>query len=403
MRIRLVALLFAGSVMWAQTATWQDLVAAKKWAQAEPLLVAADAATPDSVPVLEALAQTYRGLGRLRQADQILNRLVPLAPTVANVESAARVKSGLGQWERAEQLFERVLELRLDTDSTPVAAIPTRRQLAQVLVAEKKFGRAAQEALIAISVRSRLLGNDAPDLAGDYALLGRVYQAQEAWQEAARAWEEVVRVQTLAIGAEDLRVADSLLLLGECYGQYRRIPEGEAALLKALAIRQVNLGAGHPDVGEATDALGKLLYSAARYADAEVYFERSLEVYTSYLGAENALLARNYDNLAVAEAASEKWDESAEHYREALKIRDADAAVNLHQLGMVEIARKDLAASEPFYVRAVELLEFPGNENPDLLKTMRTELEGIQQETKKPQISKQAPRAKRPPVAAKQK
>ena len=84
MRIRLLALLLTGPMLWAQTTNWQTLVAEKKWAAAEPLLLQALNSAPQSVPELEALAQVYRSTGRLAQADPILDRLVPLAPTVAS-------------------------------------------------------------------------------------------------------------------------------------------------------------------------------------------------------------------------------------------------------------------------------------------------------------------------------
>ena len=362
-------------------------------------LLACFAVAQDTPESLDALAAQYRTAGRLADADSVLDRLVTLAETVDNVEKSARVKSALGQWERAEQLYERALELRLDRDSQPVLSIPTRRQLVAVLLAEKKFGPATQQAFIAIFLRRFAVGADHSDIAGDHALLARVYQAQRVWDEAAKSWEEVLRIQFNTFGAEDLRLTDTLDSLAACQGQLQLIPEAEASLRRALAIREVNLGPTHTDVAHNTDELGQLLYGAARYAEAEPFFRRSLEIYTVFWGPGNPQLTRNLDNLAVAESMLQKYPESAAHYGEALRIRDVESALNLHHLALVQAAAGHPEVAEPLYRRLLALLDLPGNENPELRRTAAGEIDTLRSE----QQSKQAPKRAKTSVAAQQK
>ena len=356
----------------AQTPAWQTPFSEQRWADAEPLLLRAVAESP-TAPALEALAQLYRSTGRLERADPVLQQLIAIAETAPNVEALARVKIALGQLDQAEQLLNRALELRLDADPSPMASISARRQLIQVLSAEKKFDLAVAQAMTAISIRIRGVGPDHPDLAGDYGVLARVYQGQNAWQAAATAWQVMSRIQAAAFGTEDLRVADTLENMAGCYAQMQKVPEAEAAFRRVLSIRQLNLGASHTDVAQTTDELGQLLYSAARFAEAEDFFETSLAIYMKALGPDNALLARNYDNLAVTEAALHKWVEAAAHYGAALHIRDADSALNLRHLALVNVARNDNATAEPLYRRALEVLDFPGNQNPALSKSVLEE------------------------------
>lgn len=397
------------------------LVVAQTPAETEARLLREIAESP-TASALEALAQIYRSTGRLAQADPVLERLVVMAETVPNVEAFARVKTALGQLDRAEQLFNRALELRLDTDASPVGSIATRRQLVQVLIQEMKFDLAISQALTAISIRIRATGSpDHPDLAGDYAVLARVYQSQKDWQAAAGAWETVSRIQSAAFGSEDLRVAEPLENMALCYANIQRVPQAEAAFRRVLAIRQLNLGAMHTDVAQTTDQLGQLMYSAARYAEAEEFFERSLEIFSNALAPGNGLLARNYDNLAVTEAALQKWDEAAEHYGAALKIRDADASLNLHHLALVNVARDDKPAAAAMYRRALDVLDFPGNQNPELLKNVLEEYAALLKEMNRPaeaaaierrlsgppaptkSTAAPGPRSKGSPVTAKQK
>jgi tetratricopeptide (TPR) repeat protein len=319
--------------------------------------------------------------------------------TIVDVEKAARAQVVLGQWEAAEGLYERALSMRLDADAQPVLSIPTRRQLIQVLIAQKKFSQATQQAFIAISLRSRALGENHPELAGDNAVLAKVYQAQRLWDQAARSWGEALRIQEGAFGTEDLRIADTLDSLASCQEQMREIEPAEAALRRALAIRELHQGPMDPDVAHTTDALGQLLYSDARYADAEPLFKRSLAIYLAFLGPGNAQLARSYDNVAVTQAMLQKYAESAANYAEALKIRDTDNALNLHHLALVRAANEEPEVAEVLYRRLLALLDVKGNENPDLRKVAATELEAVRKELQ----SKQAPRVPRAPVAAKQK
>jgi tetratricopeptide (TPR) repeat protein len=335
----------------------------------------------------------------LADADVVLDRLRALTETVDTVEKSARVKAALGQWEVAEQLYNRTLQLRLDTDPQPTASIPTRHQLVQVLLAQKKFAPATQQAYLAVRLRTLALGPAHADVAADTAVLARVYQAERNWRLAAESWQNVVRIQSEVLGAEDLRIATSLDDLALCLKEQQLVPQAEAALRRALAIRELNQGPMHTDVAHTTDELGQLFYGAARYAEAEPFFRRSLDIYTAFWGPGNPQLARNYDNLAVTEAMLQTLPESATHYSEALKIRDADNALNLHHLALVQVAKGQPEVAEPLYRRLIALLDAPGNENPELRRMASEELDALRRDLR----SKQLPGKSRAPVAAKQK
>jgi tetratricopeptide (TPR) repeat protein len=222
-----------------------------------------------------------------------------------------------------------------------------------------------------------------------------VYQSERNWRLAAETWETVVRIQAEAYGAEDLRLANSLDDLSVAYKQLASIPQAEAVLHRALAIRELNQGPTHTDVAHTTDELGQLLYGAGRYAEAEPFFERSLEVYTAFWGPGNPQLTRNLDNLAVTEAMLQKLVESAEHYGAALKIRDGETALNLHHLALIQAADGHPEAAEPLYRRLLTLLDTPGNGNPELRATAAKEFETIRRDL--------PVKRGKAPVAAKQK
>jgi len=413
MRSLLAAFAALSALSLAQTpAAWEEPLAQQKWGEAEPLLRQA-LVGGETAPVLRGLVTVFRATGRIRDTDAMLERLVALDETAANVEDLARVKAGLGQLGRAETLYRRSLALRVnDPAADPLGSIPVRQRLAQVLLAERKFPDAEQEALAAITIRVRTVGPRHPDLAGDYTAVAKIYQAQKKWPEAAGVLETAAGIQTAAFGYEDLRLADTLDSLAECQYQLQQFDQAENALRRALAIRELNLGPSNGEVARTTDQLGTLLYHAERFGDAEPVFRRSLDIYLTLIGPENPMLERSYDNLAVTEARLEKYEEAEKLYREALKLSDGEDAKSLHDLALILVAREKRSEAEPLYRRALSVLDAPNNENPDLLKDVLTEYADVLRGLKRPAEAakldnrlkgdKQVPQGTPPPVAAKQ-
>ena len=413
-----LAALSALSVFGQTPAAWEQPLAQQRWAEAEPLLRQA-LADGDSAPVLRGLATVYRATGRIEDADPILERLVLLnesnnAESVTNVEDLARIKAALGNLDRSESLYRRALELRPGPNADLLGSIPVRQRLAQVLLAEKKFPDAEEQALTAVSLRIRALGQKHPDLAADYALVAHIYEAQKKWDPAKGVWETVAQIQTDNFGYDDLRLAETLDSLAACQHELELVGPAESALRRALAIRELNQGPASPEVAHTADRIALLLFQTKRFADAEPFYKRALEIYTALLDPGNPLLARGYDNLAVTEAMLKNYEESERLYREALKLRDGEDAMSLRNLALVLVARERQADAEPYYSRALAILDAPANENTDLTKDLLAEYISLLRDLKRPAEAVRLenrlkggrpapPPARRPSVDAKQK
>ncbi len=322
-------------------------------------------------------------------ADPVLEKLVALDGSIPNLEDLARIKASLGNLDRAESLYRRSLELRMSGNPELLASIPIRVRLAQVLVSEKKFPEAEQEGYTVIALRTRALGANLPganhaDLAGDNALLARIFQVQKKWQAAADAWEAVAAIQTDAYGDEDLRLADTLDRLSDCRFEMGLVDPAVEAVRRSLVIRELNLGTVNADVAATTDHLGKILYYAKRFSDAEPYFQRTLDIDLKLPGSDNPELARPYDDLAVTETMLEKYAEAEAHYREALKLRDTDDTLSLRNLALVLTAQSKNAEAQPLYSRALAVLDAGSNGDPEFLKIVLTEYSTLLRDLKRP-------------------
>ena len=416
MRPLLATVAIFSALVFAQApAAWEEPLARHEWDKAELLLKTA-LANEETAPVLRGLATVYRSTGRMADADQMLEKLVALDASIPNLEDLARIKASLGILDRAESLYRRSLELRMSGNPDLLASIPIRVRLAQVLVSEKKFPEAEQEGYTVIALRTRAVGANLPganqaDLAGDNALLARIFQVQKKWRAAPSARETVAVMQTDTYGDEDLRLGDTLDRLSDCRFEMGLVDPAVDPLRRALVIRELNLGTLHADVAATTDHLGKILYYAKRFGDAEPYFQRTLDIDLKLPGSDNPELARAYDNLAVTEAMLEKYSEAEMHYREALRLRDTDDTLSLRNLALVLTAQNKNAEAQPLYGRALAILDAgnhgDNNGDPEFLKTIITEYSSLLRDLKRPadaakldQRLKQTPR--QAPVAAKQ-
>ena len=145
---------------------------------------------------------------------------------------------------------------------------------------------------------------------------------------------------------------------GRTLGEWR---QAEAALRRALAIRELKLGQLHADVAQTIDTLARLLFATKRYAEAELLYKRSLEIWTHLLGPGNSVLAMSYDNLAVTEAALRKYVEAETLYVQAMVLRDEDDMGSLRNLALVRVAKGNYKDAEPLFKRALATMDAPYN------------------------------------------
>jgi tetratricopeptide (TPR) repeat protein len=121
----------------------------------------------------------------------------------------------------------------------------------------------------------------------------------------------------------------------------------------------------------------------------------------------------------------EKYAEAEAHYREALRLRDADDTASLRNLALVLTAQSKNAEALPLYSRALGVLDAGKNDagnhgdnngDPEFLKVILTEYSGLLRDLKRPaeaakleqrlkQAGKASPDKQTPrqaPIAAKQ-
>jgi tetratricopeptide (TPR) repeat protein len=163
---------------------------------------------------------------------------------------------------------------------------------------------------------------------------------------------------------------NDLALLYKAQGKYA---EAEPLFVRALAIREQQLGPQHPDTAQSLNDLAALYQDQGKYAEAEPLYVRALAIREQQLGPQHPNTASSLDHLATLYESQGKDAEAEPLFVRALAIREQklgaehpDTASSLdHLAALYESQGKD-AEAEPLFVRALAIREQKlGAEHPD--------------------------------------
>jgi tetratricopeptide (TPR) repeat protein len=132
-------------------------------------------------------------------------------------------------------------------------------------------------------------------------------------------------------GSNQLALADTLYNLAILRRQQGALVEAEQLYRRALAIRERELGANHPDVAVILNNLAVLEAAEGSYDDAQPLFERALAIRQSALGDAHVLTAQSLNNLGLLYAAQGDSAAAEPLYQHALAILEkTDVAATGH-------------------------------------------------------------------------
>nr|WP_281063312.1 tetratricopeptide repeat protein [Leptolyngbya sp. Cla-17] len=156
--------------------------------------------------------------------------------------------------------------------------------------------------------------------------------------------------------------------------------EGQAAYAEALPwyqhsleIAETRLGAEHPHVATSLNNLAGLYQSQGRYSEAEPLYLRALAIYEQQLGADHPDVATSLNNLAGLYESQGRTSEAEPLFLRALAIREQqlgadhpDVATSLNNLTLLYKSQGRTSEAEPLYLRALAILvEKLGDNHPN--------------------------------------
>ena len=265
---------------------------------------------PDTLAVRNSLACTYDSVGRLAEAIDALEKLLPDCQRVLGTDNpdtlsvrnnlAGAYKSA-GRFGEAIDALEKLLpdcQRVLGTDNPDTLSV--RNNLAGAYKSAGRFGESVELFEQVLAEYERVLGADHPDtlpvrdnLAGAYYSVGRLAEAIDAWEELLLDCQRV-------LGTDN---PDTLTVRNNLAGAYNSVGRfGDAIELfeQVLDERKRLLGADHPDTLTTRNNLASAYYSVGRLAEAIDAWEKLLPDCQRVLGLEHPLTKLVQKNLEAA-------------------------------------------------------------------------------------------------------
>lgn len=121
-------------------------------------------------------------------------------------------------------------------------------------------------------------------------------------------------------GGEYLGTAKVLCNLGILYMEQGKDKEAELLFKRALSIRELQLGAMHPDTATSLNNLADLYRRRGKYTDSEQLFKRALVIDEKVYGLDHPEVATDLHNLAMLYGVQGRGWEAEEYFKRAYQI-----------------------------------------------------------------------------------
>jgi tetratricopeptide (TPR) repeat protein len=215
---------------------------------------------------------------------------------------------------------------------------------------------------------------DSPLLASLYDSLGEAYEGVIRYAEAEAPYLKALELRERQLGVDHPDVATSLNNLALLYKTQGRYSEAEPLYERSLSIWERQLGADHPDVATSLNNLALLYESQGRYSEAEPLYTRSLYIWEQQLGSDHPNVATSLNNLALLYESQGRYSEaepllvrSFSIWEQQLGADHPNISSSLNNLAGLYESQGRYSEAEPLYTRSLEIdRKVYGEDHPDI-------------------------------------
>ncbi len=202
---------------------------------------------------------------------------------------------------------------------------PTDEASAEIALAKayrslERYADAGEHAERAIALVETHVGPDALQLPHLLLELGYIRRATDDLPGALELNQRALQIYESQLGPEHPRVAAALGQVATAYSESRQLDEAVTTYQRCLSIGE-HLGYPHPTTAGCESGLGLALQRQRKAAEALPHFERALEIYEQTLGAEHPSVARAWNAIADARKDVDDMEGSLEAHERAEAIR----------------------------------------------------------------------------------
>jgi serine/threonine-protein kinase len=379
--------------------------------------------SPEVAESLVALGLLRDDQARLPEAEKLVKdglatskrRLPPNDPGIAKAATAVgKVLEDRGSYDEAI----RTLDAAVQMQSTPGPPTP---DLAASLYELANAHFYAGHYDISESINNRVLlmylqiyGEHHPRVADVLVNLGAIKFDLGQFPEAEKYDRQALDIVQAWYGKDNPETASDLTLLGRVLVRQKRFDEGVEVLQQSLAIQERVYGKVHPSVASAMNELGNAAILQDHYDEAEQYFTRMISIYRAVYGDHHYLVAVATSNLGSVYLYREDWVRAEKTFRQVVPLftetqgaTHVNTAIARQKLGRALVRQHRYVEAEVESRAAYEILSKQMDASVGWLRSLRHDLIEEYDALKKPDLAARfraelaAAENKTPPAAAK--
>ncbi len=183
----------------------------------------------------------------------------------------------------------------------------------------------------------QIYGERHPRVADVVMSLGEIQNDRGHYAEAEKHERQALEMVQGWYGKDSPEAATDLTILGRTMVYEKRFDEAVELLQQSLAIKERVYGKVHPSVASSLNDLGNAASMQGKYDIAEEYFKREADIYRAVYGGHHYLVATALSNLGSVYTGRQDWRRAEEIFREVIPIYVESQSANNINTGIARI------------------------------------------------------------------
>lgn len=223
------------------------------------------------------------------------------------------------EYDRAMQHF-REAETLTDRTRDLDQWVKLQHEIADLLVAQGKYGEAEKLFRDVIAARASILGADHPDTLDSRRRLIYALARQTKYAEAETEARSVLKAREKTLGPEHVDTISSRYNLAEPLIEQGKFAEAESLYREVIRLDEKVFGPESPHTLSARLGLATALSDQGKYAEAEPLFRNIIQLDQKVYGPEHPNTLNDRQNLATALQGERKYVEAESEYRDVIRL-----------------------------------------------------------------------------------
>ena len=284
----------------------------------------------------DAQAQYDEAERLARQGLDLDKRHLPVNhPAIAKSTSAlGRILEDRGEYDKAIAVLKQAVQMQSAPDAQTADLSANMSELANCYFYAGKYSASDSLNQQILAMDRKLYGERHPHVANDLINLGAIQYEWSHYIEAERYYRKALDIIEAFYGKDHPETASAYTMLGRALVPQKRFKEAESTLREALGIDERVYGKVHPRVASTLNELGKIAQHQGQLKAAAEDFQRMTDIYRAVYGGKHYLVGVALSNLGGIYMEQKQYERAEQLFREALQSFADPSPANSQNAGI---------------------------------------------------------------------